>query len=227
MTDRFIEHIDLKINQNKLLKQLRLDKDSDNGQELISLINEAESIACPKIIHQKFLIQNRTDQSITINNITFRSRVVSVNLEQSESVIAYVVTCGMELQDWSDQLDDYVHIYWADAIKEHALFAAIRQLNQSIFETYHPQKTSTLAPGSVIDWPITEQKKLFNMMNIPDPDFEVRLTESSLMIPNKSISGFQYETDDGFISCQLCAKEKCQNRRAAYDESLYQSRYAT
>ncbi|MBW1696988.1 MAG: hypothetical protein JRH18_18185 [Deltaproteobacteria bacterium] len=45
----------------------------------------------------------------------------------------------------------------------------------------------------------------------------VRLTESLLMIPRKSSSGIYFPTEIPFFACQLCLKEDCPSRKAAYD----------
>jgi hypothetical protein len=41
-----------------------------------------------------------------------------------------------------------------------------------------------------------------------------------LMLPRKSISGILFPTEVTFFSCQLCPRERCEARKAAYDASL-------
>jgi hypothetical protein len=45
------------------------------------------------------------------------------------------------------------------------------------------------------------------------------------MIPTKSVSGIIFQTDDTFESCMLCQKDNCPNRRAPYNETLYERKY--
>jgi predicted transcriptional regulator len=54
----------------------------------------------------------------------------------------------------------------------------------------------------------------------------VRLTESFLMLPTKTVSGIFFPTEATFESCQLCPREECPNRRAPYEQALYESHYA-
>ena len=42
------------------------------------------------------------------------------------------------------------------------------------------------------------------------------------MIPRKSISGLYFPTEVTFFSCQLCERERCQGRKAPFDEGLKQ-----
>ena len=53
----------------------------------------------------------------------------------------------------------------------------------------------------------------------------VRLTDSFLMVPMKSISGILFPTEVRFESCQLCPRKDCPGRRAPYDQALW-SKYA-
>jgi hypothetical protein len=75
-------------------------------------------------------------------------------------------------------------------------------------------------PGSLEDWPITEQPKLFSIFGDTERLVGVRLTNSMLMIPRKSISGIFFPSEEGFTSCQLCDRDTCPGRRAPYDEVL-------
>jgi hypothetical protein len=65
-------------------------------------------------------------------------------------------------------------------------------------------------------WPIEQQRSLFALFGDVEALIGVALTESYLMLPTKSVSGVYFETDQSFISCQLCTREACPGRRAKY-----------
>jgi len=46
------------------------------------------------------------------------------------------------------------------------------------------------------------------------------------MIPNKTTSGIRFPTEERFESCQLCPRETCPGRRAAFEPDLYARKYA-
>jgi hypothetical protein len=77
-----------------------------------------------------------------------------------------------------------------------------------------------MSPGSLPNWPITEQKPLFSLIGKTEELVGVRLTDSMLMLPRKSISGIVFPTEVTFSSCQLCPRERCEGRKAPYDEAL-------
>jgi hypothetical protein len=75
-------------------------------------------------------------------------------------------------------------------------------------------------PGSLEDWPITEQPKLFSIFGDTERLVGVRLTGSMLMVPRKSISGILFPSEEGFSSCQLCERAACPARRTPFDAAL-------
>jgi hypothetical protein len=80
-------------------------------------------------------------------------------------------------------------------------------------------------PGSLADWPIGQQVPLFSLLGDTERAVGVRLSSSLLMIPRKSVSGFQFPSEETFASCQLCPRSVCPNRRAPYDNALFEEKY--
>ena len=74
--------------------------------------------------------------------------------------------------------------------------------------------------GSRTVWPITQQKQLFSIFGNVEDLIGVRLTDSMLMIPVKSVSGIFVPTEIKFETCQLCPGERCIARKAPYDPGL-------
>ena len=131
----------------------------------------------------------------------------------------------MELEDWSNSIDDMLKGYWAEAIKRMALGSAMNALAEHLMEHYRPGRTSSMSPGSLADWPIQEQRTLFKVLGNTRDSIGVQLTDSFLMIPTKSVSGIWFPTETTFESCQLCPRTDCPGRRAPYDKDLYDKRY--
>ena len=108
--------------------------------------------------------------------------------------------------------------FYLDMIANIALSAARNYLQNQLRSRYALEGLSSMAPGSLRDWPIEEQGPLFTIMGDVEASIGVRLTESYLMIPNKSLSGIIFPTDIPFYSCQLCPRENCVGRKARYNE---------
>lgn len=80
-------------------------------------------------------------------------------------------------------------------------------------------------PGSLEDWPISEQKVLFILFKDCGKVIGVELTESFLMVPVKSVSEICFPTETSFESCQLCPRKNCLSRRVAYNSGLTRNKY--
>lgn len=226
MQNGILDEIRFRPNLDTLAKKLRIKPGSRYLAELEGMLAAARPLARPKAAFQVGYIDSKNEDSVSINGIPFNSRVLRVNLEEAHRVFFYLATCGTELEEWSKSIDDMLQQYWADALKEMALRSAWRALNAYLKEQFQLEKTSAMAPGSLEDWPITEQRKLFDLMGGLDERIGVRLTDSFLMLPVKSISGVRFTTQNRFESCQLCPRENCPGRRAPYKKDLYQQRFA-
>ena len=208
-----------------LRERLHLSSDGDAAR-LAELVDQARAVARPKAACKVAFVESRDDGGVVIDGIRFDSRVLRVNLARANRVFAYVATCGVELEEWSGSVADPFEHYWADAIKEGALGDALRAVNAHVDRRYRPGPTSSMNPGSLPDWPMEQQRPLFELLGDPTAAVGVQLTDSFLMVPNKSISGLRFPTEVGFESCQLCPREICPGRRAPYDKDLYGRRFA-
>jgi hypothetical protein len=225
MDNIVLDDIPFQIDLGLLMKKLRVKKEQSYAADVKRMADEAQAIARPKALCRVAYIESKDDGGVVIDGIQFTSRVLRVNLEQAHRVFPYVVTCGMELQEWADSIDDILRRFWAETINEMALRVAIQVLNKHVAEKYHPGRTSVMSPGSLGEWPIQAQRPLFALLGDPKDAIGVRLTDSLLMIPTKSVSGIRFPTEESFESCQLCPREGCPGRRAPYDKDLYDTKY--
>lgn len=205
-----------------IAKQLHIRPGSTDESELGRMLEEAQRLAHPRYLFMPAQVTERTADSVWIDGIRFDSRVLSTNLENSPRVFPYLCTCGMELEIWGRQFTDWVVGYWVEIIKQAALRQAILAMHETVHELYSPGHISSMSPGSLENWPISQQKPLFHLLGNPA---EVELSDSMLMVPTKSVSGILFSRDESFESCQLCPRRNCPNRRAPYDETLYEKEY--
>lgn len=209
----------------RLAQRLHVKAGSQDAADLQRLVGAAQHVARPKALYRLVYVEGRGEETVTLSGVTFTSRVLRVNLASAHRAFAYIATCGMELERWAQEIDDMLHNYWAEAIKEVALRAATRALNRHLEDCYQPGRTATMNPGSLEDWPLRQQRPLFALFRDPEAAIGVRLTDSFLMVPNKTVSGLRFPTEESFESCQLCPRASCPGRRAAYDPTLFERKY--
>lgn len=227
MNSIIIENIPFMINDEHLLSGLKVRPGTSLAAKLTEISKSATNIARPKVAIKLLDITNLGDDFVTVDNITLNSRILSVNLKDSPNMAIFAATCGTELDEWSKGFDGYLEQYWADTIMFLALGTAMQAAEGIIKNTLDAETVSTMNPGSLEDWPITEQSKLFTLMKDETAAIGVRLNESFLMRPLKSVSGLSYASGEIFHNCQLCPRKDCPGRRAPFDKGLYEKRYKT
>ncbi len=210
---------------DKLLRQVRMEPEAGFDAAVEAIAQEAAALARPKALSRLAVPEPLDETGVRIDGVALRSRVLRVNLDKANRVFVYVATCGTELDEWAQGKTDPLEAYWADAVKQLALQAAIQALNQDIATRYRPGPTSAMAPGSLADWPLQQQRPLFQILGDVTRRIGVTLSASYLMIPNKSVSGMRFPREESFESCMLCPRLDCPNRRAPYDPELYERQY--
>ena len=222
-----LDEIPFSLDVTALLHRFHQDETFVLMDELLRIARAATDIGRPKGLFRLCAVTHTDDASIMLDGVIFSSRILRVNLEGSYRAFPFLATCGRELESWSQTLDDPMHMFWADIIKEMALQQAITALGESLAATYKPGEHAVMNPGSLSDWPIDEQRPLFFLFGKAAEHIGVELTASCLMSPVKSVSGIWFETEKGFMNCQLCPREECPNRRAPYDPHLFVVRYGS
>ncbi len=216
-----LDEIPLHLDRTEVFARIRMDGTDPEAGCVYRLIDVAEGLARPKALYRPGYIQARTEDIVTIDGVAFKSRVLRVNTDPVHQVFAYLATCGTELAAWAHSLEDMLEQWWADAIMELALRQAIRFLNEQLGRVVPIGKTSVMNPGSLADWPIQQQRPLFDLIGAAADAIGVGLTDSLLMTPAKTVSGIRFATEADFVNCTLCPRKECPNRRAPYEKDLY------
>jgi hypothetical protein len=216
-----LTNIPVELDIYELLARLYISEGDADAAAVGKLVDWARSVMNPKAAYDVCYVGAKGADTVNIGGVHFTSRVLRTNLDQIHRVFPYLVTCGKELEVQPNITGDLMEFYWLDEIKHVALGAAYGYMQKHITKTYRPGKMSHMSPGSLEDWPITQQAQLFSLFGDSEEKIGVRLTESYLMLPTKSVSGIFFPAATSFESCQLCPREDCPGRRARYDESLW------
>ena len=213
-----IENIPVKLDGKEVLRKLHMEK-KKGADDIYELVELANSIISPKALYGIAYIDNVDAAMVSIKGITFHSRVLSDNLRPIGRIFPFVVTIGKELEEKSNSLK-LLKQYCLEEIGNIALRETRKFLSDHLKEEYKIDRLSSMSPGRLVDWPINEQKPLFSLFGDVEQLIGVTLNDSMLMIPKKSVSGVFFPNEAQFESCQLCPREKCESRKAAYDRSL-------
>ena len=146
-------------------------------------------------------------------------KIIERQLQGSEAYALFICTCGLEYEAYQQRLkaeNDMVRVFIADAlgsvIAEKCADEMEKNLQESI-EKLGWHHTNRFSPG-YCGWHVSQQQKLFPLFK--GETCGVRLTESSLMLPIKSVSGIMgvgKEVRRLDYTCGLCQFEKCYKRK--------------
>jgi len=212
-----IEHIPISLGLDEIKGKLRIER-TGNWKQAQTLLDVANSLFTARAVHEVCYIDEKLQDGVTIDSIILRSHVLRKNLKDVERVFPYVVTIGGRLEEMINTCDDLLEKYYLDVIGNIALVKARKYLEDHLCARFALDCISFMSPGSLTDWPIEEQKPLFSILKGVESAIGVRLNESLLMIPKKSVSGIYFPTETTFSSCQLCPRKNCQGRKAPYNE---------
>ena len=211
-----IENIPVKLDADELVKGLRIRRNVGYFRDkLDALIETIAPIMNPKAVYSVSFVDKIEGNNVTIGDTVFTSKVVRMNLEKVGRVFPYIVTAGVELDvvDLSKGLSAML----LDQVKNVVVTKANLYLTNHITEKYGIKRLSSVGPGKLDEWPITQQRELFSLFGDNVDRIGVSLTKTCLMVPVKTVSGLLFPSEAGFESCELCSREKCMGRRAAFD----------
>ena len=212
-----LDQIPFDIDMDGLMSAAHIRASSSDSVEFERLVADSQAVARPKAIYRMAGILTTEGNEVTIEGVRFHSRRLAASLAHSHRVFAYVATCGTELGVWARAIDDPLYGYWSEAIKQAALDAATSALYGHLLDRFRPGEMGSMRPGSVGDWPLKEQRPLFQLLGDPTSAIGVKLTDSCLMTPNKSVSGIRFPVGENCGSCRLCPWEECSGRTERYD----------
>jgi len=208
------------ISPEALLSYLHIGYEDDLYEDIMEMHQQAIEIAVPIALYKPFIPEAR-DENIWLEGVSLIDPFVYEMLSNQDIVVAYVASCGQEIEAWSKSFGSGYDKYAADVIKQMCLGVIRTKLFEEAKEKHFctDKTVSTINPGSLIEWPIQRQESLFNALGGVTDDIGVELADSFLLYPTKSISGIMFETDEAFHNCQLCPRENCPGRRAEYSKA--------
>jgi hypothetical protein len=214
-----LDDIAIELDFDAVRRRLHLKRDEDI-RSARQVVESAQPLIEPEVLYKVAYIEEKLGEDVIVEGVRFSSQVLRKNLDQTGRVFPFVITIGNRFGEKLESCNDLLEKFYLDTIGNVALNQLRKALNDHIKKTYALKKTAFMAPGSLPNWPIEQQKQLFELLGHVEESIGVKLTESLLMLPAKSVSGIYFPTETSFFSCQLCPRERCESRKAKYNEKL-------
>lgn len=146
-------------------------------------------------------------------------KIIERQLRSSEAYTLFICTSGVEYEAYQQRLKadgDMVRVFIADALGSVIAEKCADQMEQTLQESINKlgwHHTNRFSPG-YCGWHVSQQQLLFPLFN--GQTCGVHLTDSSLMIPIKSVSGIigiGEKVRKLEYSCGLCDFKQCYKRK--------------
>lgn len=187
-------------------------------------LEEALRLLAPQVAYRQFDVASlRHEQLALADGGLLSGPLIARHLGTASRIVVMLCTIGQTLEEYASRamLDEPVHGLALDG----AASAAVESLANAACTHFEAQahqanlKTSIpLSPG-MIGWPVAEgQPEIFALVD--GSEIGVRLTESEMMIPRKSISmvlGIGAELDNTGRTCEYCALHETCRYQDHYD----------
>jgi len=220
------DQIIIEIDEEKVLQGVGYDASCEPPARMKTLVHEYTQNAGQLINPVYSYVVRDTDfvigSSVFIESgVIFQSQVIAGLLKKCERVAVFALTIDGYLEEAVSHLADNGFIVQArvlDAIGSDAAEQVAEHVHEMITEGARAQGLSTsrrFSPG-YCDWEVSQQQMLFRAMNGSSAFIE--LTEKSLMIPQKSITGIigigTFESGvESYNPCKSCCRYNCPGRR--------------
>lgn len=191
-------------------------------EEVRGVLGRVEAVASPRFC---FFISggelDETKEMLSVNDTFFNiGKIITRQLRGSSTYAFFAATAGADFEKFQHALQqegDMVEIYIADAIGSIMAEKAADCMETALDEYIRDRgwkHTNRFSPG-YCGWHVSEQKKLFPLFPLAEP-CGIRLTDSSLMLPIKSVSGVIGVGDSVRkleYTCGLCNYDRCYRRK--------------
>lgn len=217
--NKHIHHLSIPIHieYEECLKKIYPGRLPPDTAILKKIVDEAENLVDPQSLYRMAWVGSVRTVEVMIDKIRFRGSLLPEKLHKSCIVFPYILTLGQRLDHRiTAAADSLLEQYYFDQIGNILLRQCSTFLESHLKKSYTIKQLSSISPGSLIDWPIEEQKSLFSLFGDTQKLIGVHLTSQMLMIPKKSLSGIFFPSQEKFVACSLCPRKDCQERSVPF-----------
>ena len=215
---------EVNINPRSVFRRIGYAPDSTPSSRIVSLVNDytenVHHIIEPAVSYVIKDVNFIIGQHIVLEgDLVITSRVMANVMENAHKIVIFTLTIGDPLEGITSQLAEDGLMNQAsvlDAIGSSAAEKVADSFQNRIKDMAISQGmdiSRRFSPG-YCDWDVSQQKVLFEALD--GDQAGIRLTDSFLMIPRKSISGIIGIGPFGEMNynpCKTCEKSTCVGRR--------------
>jgi hypothetical protein len=220
METKFNDNGKFNLDEDMLVKVLKL-RNENMIENVMGVAKETSKYVIPKYVFSECIIEEIGEGYVKLEGVEFKSRILAKKLKDCDRVFPYFATCGLEVTEHTEKLDDIFDKYVSEKVEYLALIQIRENMRDKVKSDYDVHGISHINPGSITDWSTVEVNKIFNLLGKKALDIGISVLESGMINPVRSVSGFMFLSETEFHNCILCRREDCPNRKAEFDEEAF------
>ena len=181
----------------------------------LDLLKKEIAVRCrPRCLYAFFEASPATKNHIGIDGMELHTgAVITPYLLDADRYVLFIATAGQEFEQFQHEVKssgDILQEFLLDSLGSAIAEAVVREVCSKVENYVLPLGYGVSHPYSpgYCGWHVTQQKFLFSLL--PEQPCGVRLSESSLMSPIKSVGERIVKRKYG---CELCGKADCYKNR--------------
>ncbi len=190
-----------------------------HADALDALRDTISSAAQPEVVYRSCDVVTRDAGTFELCGVAMGGPLLRYCLTGADVAYPFVFTLGPGVDTAIRAQRKPYAMYVADMMANALLASVRRAVERHLCMTYNHGAVSKITPGSLDTWPIGVQRTLLGILSRTRA-LPVRIEESNMMNPLKSVSGIYFPSDLPFGPCMLCKRDGCIGREYPYDPLL-------
>lgn len=219
MTIVYKENERFNLDEELLIKSLKL-RNNHMIEKALPVARKAARYVKTKYVFSECRIEAVGDGCVTLQGIEFTSNILEHTLRGCDRVFPYFATCGPEVSEHTGCIHDLFDKFVSEKVELLALAQAKEEMRDKVMSDHGVHGISHINPGSIEDWSPLEIKKICSLLDNRPIELGIRLLDSGMILPVRSVAGFMFLSEEEFHNCILCRRD-CPNRQAQFDEEAY------
>ncbi len=211
------------VSVNQLIYSQGFNDQKPPGKKTVELAEAAVDWAAhlmePAYTFKRLPVKHCSSTAVNVGNMQFNLGLYAKLLNPAVEAIVYLTTIGETFDQKVDELNKagkYAEAYWlncAGILALHTVFKRVRDITERMAKAAGYGVGLDISPGTLIGWPLAEQKKLCSLLD--SKSLGITITETAILVPYKSSSGLigigpGYSSDKVRPSCKYCTSaENC------------------
>ena len=132
-----LSDIPLKFGLKKILKHFKVNTNTQARKIIKELMGLSTNLISPKAAYKVAYVENKTNATVKVGKVQFKSKILRENLNELERVFPYIITIGEKLENKAASMKDLLKQYYLEEMGDLALHSISEYLEKYLNKKLH------------------------------------------------------------------------------------------